>query len=91
MPIKDSEKNNSIDQTIISFLLESCGSLHCIIIKSTVKDAKLFSKPTSVMAHLVNGNAASPDHRHDEEIPTVIGDALFSAALAQLMLKVCFL
>lgn len=38
------------------------------------------------MAHLVNANAAFPDHRRDEETQTVSGDELFSAALAQLML-----
>ena len=43
------------------------------------------------MAHLVNVTVASPDRRRDEETPTVSGDELFSAALARLMLKVCFL
>lgn len=38
------------------------------------------------MAHLVNVNAAFPDHRRDEEILSVNGDELFFAVLAQLTL-----
>lgn len=49
------------------------------------------SQPTSVMAHLVNVNAAFPDHRRDEETPNVNGDEWFFAALALLMLWLYFL
>lgn len=55
-------------------------------LKITDRDFKPISKPTSVMAHLVNVNAAFPDHRRGEEILNVSGDELFFAVLAQLML-----
>lgn len=44
------------------------------------------AKPTSVMAHLVNVNAAFPDHRRGEETLNGSGDELLFAVLAQLML-----
>lgn len=43
------------------------------------------------MAHLVNVNAAAPDHRRDEERLTASAGELFSAALAQLVSWVYFL